>query len=50
MARSRAYRSDIRGPDCGSNWMRQNGFTNDRQTYRCGAPSPFMAEYSRWHC
>ena len=34
MARSRVYRHDIRGPECGSNWMRKNGFTNGRQAYR----------------
>ena len=36
MARLRVYRHDIRCPDCGSNWMRKNGFTNGRQAYLCG--------------
>ena len=36
MARSRVYRHDVRCPECGSNWMRKNGFTNGRQAYRCG--------------
>ena len=36
MARQRVYRHDIRCPDCGSNWMRKDGFNNGRQTYSCG--------------
>ena len=36
MARSRVYRHDVRCPDCGSNWMRKDGFTNDKQAYSCG--------------
>ena len=28
MSRRRIYRHDIRCPSCGSDWMRQNGFTN----------------------
>ena len=36
MARSRVYRHDVRCPDCGSNWMRRDGFTNGKQAYSCG--------------
>ena len=38
MARSRVYRHgpDVRCPDCGSNWMRRDGFTNGKQAYGCG--------------
>ena len=36
MARSRVYCPEISCPECGSNWMRKNGFTNGRQAYRCG--------------
>ena len=32
MVRRRVYRC----PDCGSNWMRLDGFSNGRQAYRCG--------------
>ena len=28
MARSRVYRPEISCPECGSHWMRKNGFTN----------------------
>ena len=36
MARPRVYRHDVRCPDCGSNWMRKDGFNRGRQRYRCG--------------
>ena len=36
LARSRVYRHDVRCPDCGSNRMRRDGFTNDQSAYRCG--------------
>ena len=36
MARRRVYRHDIRCPDCGSNRMRRDGFSNGRPAYRCG--------------
>ena len=36
MARRRVYRHDVRCPDCGSNWMPKDGFTNGKQAYRCG--------------
>ena len=36
MARSRVYRHDVRCPDCGSNRMRKDGFSNGRQAYSCG--------------
>ena len=36
MARPRVYRHDPRRPDCGSNWMRKDGFTNGKQAYNCG--------------
>ena len=36
MARSRVYRPEISCSECGSHWMRKNGFTNGRQAYRCG--------------
>ena len=35
-ARSRVYRHDVRCPDCASNWMRRDGFTNGKQAYSCG--------------
>lgn len=35
MARSRVYRRDVRCPDCGSNWMRRDGFTNDKRQGLC---------------
>ena len=34
MARRRVYRHDIRCPDCGSNRMRRDGFSDGRQAYR----------------
>ena len=34
MTRRRIYRHDIRCPECGSNWTRQNGFTNALDTRR----------------
>ena len=33
MARARVYRHDVRCPDCGSNWMRKDGFSNGKQAY-----------------
>ena len=36
MARGRVYRHDVRCPDCGSNWMRKDGFSNGKQAYSCG--------------
>ena len=36
MARSLVYRHDVRCPNCGSNWMRRDGFSNDKQAYSCG--------------
>ena len=36
MAGSRSYRHDIRCPHCGSNWMRKDGHSRGKQTYRCG--------------
>ena len=40
----RVYRSDLRCPHCGSNWMPKAGFSHGKQTYRCGEchhrPSP----------
>ena len=36
MARSRVYRHNVRCPDCCSNWMRMDGFSNGRPAYRCG--------------
>ena len=36
MARRRVCRRHIRCPDCGSNRMRRNGFSNGRPAYRCG--------------
>ena len=36
MARARVYRHDVRCPDCGSNWMRKDGFSGGRQRYCCG--------------
>ena len=36
MAGSRTYRHDIRCPRCGSNWMRKDGHSRGKQTYRCG--------------
>ena len=36
MVRRRVYRC----PDCGSNWMRLDGFSNGRQAYRCGDCRP----------
>ncbi len=36
MARERTYRHDIRCPDCGSNWMRKDGLSRGKQSYRCG--------------
>ena len=36
MARRRVYRHNVRCPDCGSNWMRMDGFSNGRQAYSCG--------------
>lgn len=36
MARSRVYRPKTSCPECGSNRMRKDGFTNDRLAYRCG--------------
>ena len=35
MARSRVYRHHIRCPDCGSNRMRRDGFSNGRPAYSC---------------
>ena len=32
----RVYRSDLRCPHCGSNWMPKAGFSHGKQTYRCG--------------
>ena len=36
MARRRVYRHNVRCPDCGSNRMRRDGFSNGRPAYRCG--------------
>ena len=36
MARRRVYRHHIRCPDCGSNRMRRDGFSNGRQAYSGG--------------
>ena len=36
MARRRVYRHHIRCPDCGSNRMRRDGFSNGRQAYSSG--------------
>ena len=36
MVRSRVYRHHIRCPDCGSNRMRKDGFSNGRPAYRGG--------------
>ena len=36
MVRARVYRHDVRCPDCGSNWMRKDGFSGGKQTYNCG--------------
>ena len=36
MARARSYRHDIACPHCGSNWMRKDGHSRGKQTYRCG--------------
>ena len=36
MARRRVYRHDVRCPDCGSNWMRKDGFSGGKQAYSCG--------------
>ena len=36
MARRRVYRHDICYPDCGSDWMRRDGFSNGRPAYSCG--------------
>ena len=36
MIRPRAYRHDVRCPDCGSNRMAKAGHSKDRQRFRCG--------------
>ena len=36
MVRRRVYRHNVRCPDCGSNWMRLDGFSNGRPAYSCG--------------
>ena len=36
MVRARAYRHDVRCPNCGSNWMRKYGRIKGRQSYSCG--------------
>ena len=36
MVRARVYRHDVRCPDCGSNWMRKDGFSGGKQRYCCG--------------
>ena len=36
MARQRVYRHDLRCPHCGSNWLPKYGFSQGKQTYRCG--------------
>ena len=36
MVRARVYRHDVRCPDCGSNWMRKDGFSEGKQRYCCG--------------
>ena len=36
MARPRSYRHDVKCPHCGSNWMRKDGRSRGKQTYRCG--------------
>ncbi len=36
MVRPRAYRHDVRCPDCGSNWMAKAGHSKGRQRYKCG--------------
>ncbi len=36
MARARAYRHDVRCPDCGSNRMAKAGHSKDRQRFKCG--------------
>jgi len=36
MARARTYRHDVRCHDCGSNWMRKNGQSLGKQSYKCG--------------
>ena len=36
MVRARVYRHDVRCPHCGSNWMRKDGFSGDKQRYYCG--------------
>ena len=36
MARRPVCRRHIRCPDCGSNRMRRDGFSNGRPAYRCG--------------
>ena len=37
MARARAYRHDVRCPDCGSTWMRRDGCSlRGHQIYKCG--------------
>ena len=49
MPHPRAYRQDIRCPECGSNWMPKAGTDKGRQVYRCGECQRYYTSEAAYH-